>query len=244
MSIQVTALRSYLGRLALIVAACVFGSCAELEQQLKDQGELIRKLQEDQTAAQTLNSSLAYQLSMLRSDHDELSRMVGCSNSQVRDFMRSCVSRQNYVCSVQNIDQALRVMTNINHVIAYVWPDNPALVLQRVGQLKEILRQHTRLSTSRLLVVAAPAGTSAVDTSRAEQIARSLRNQVVADIYPATHPEKPALPTLPPLLLGCNERDELLRRYRQVLPNRDLEVSGEPKANQRRIVLWFFLVDC
>jgi len=226
------------------MTACVLGSCAELEQQVKEQGAYIKKIQEDMIAAQTLNSAIAYQMNMLRSDHDELSRMVGCSNSQVRDFMRSCVSRHNFVCSVQNIDQALRVMTNINHVIAYVWPDNPALVLERVGQLKEILRRHTRLSTSRLLVVAAPAGTSAIDTSRAEQIARSLRNQIVTDIYPATHPEKPALPTLPPLLLGCNERDELLRRYRQVLPNRDTEVSGEPKVNQRRIVLWFFLVDC
>ena len=244
MSIQVAAIRRFLSRLLLPVTACVLGSCAELEQQVKEQAAYIKKIQEDMIAAQTLNSAIAYQMNMLRSDHDELSRLVGCSNTQIRDFMRSCVSRHNFVCSVQNIDQALRVMTNINHVIAYVWPDSPALVLERIGQIKEVLRRHTRLSTSRLLVVAAPAGTSSIDTSRAEQIARSLRNQIVTDIYPATHPEKPTLPTLPPLLLGCNERDELLRRYRQMLPNRDTEVIGEPKSNQRRIVLWFFIVDC
>lgn len=216
----------------------LLGSCAEYDQLIKQHEtelELLRKQ----------NSYLAGLLSALRNDHDELSRLVGCSNSQVRDFMRACVSRQNFVCSVQSVESALKVMTNVSHVMAYVLPDTvPVLALERIGQFKELVRRHTRLSTTRLLVVAAPAGTSAAETSQAEQVALKLRNQLVLDIYPQSNPDQPPLPTLPPLLLGCRERDELLRRYQQILPNRDTPVSNEPKPNQRRIVLWFFLVDC
>lgn len=135
-------------------------------------------------------------------------------------------------------------MTSLDHVIAYVWPDSPYLALERVGQLKDIIRRHNRLSTSRLLVVTAPAGPSSEDTSRAELAALKLRNSVLKDLYPSIRHDEPALATLPPLFLACNERDEILRRYRTELPNRDTEMKGEPTAKQPRIVVWFFLVDC
>lgn len=220
------------------LALLLLGSCQDYTPQLKQHDaelDLLRKR----------NAYLAEQLITLRTDHDELSRMVGCANPQVRDFMRACVSRQNFVCSVQSVETALKVMTSVSHVMAYTAPDAPpALALERIGQFKEMARRHTRLSTSRLLVVAAPAGTSAAETSQAEQVALKLRNQVVFDIYPQANPGQPPLPALPPLLLGCRERDELLRRYQQMLPNRDTPVSNEPRPNQKRIVLWFFLVDC
>lgn len=214
------------------------GSCtAELEEAVRNQATLLARQH------QALEE-LALQHKNLRFDHDELSRLVGCSNSLVRDFMRSCVSRDNYVCSSSSVDNALRAMTGIDHVIAYVWPDSPSLAIERIGQLKEIMRRHNRLSTSRLLVVTAPAGPSSEDTSRADLVALKLRNAVVKELFPAVRPGEPTLATLPPLFLACNERDQILRRYRAELPNRDAEVKGEPSAKQPRIVIWFFFVDC
>lgn len=245
MSLAVTVARpTFRGALAFLVVGTL-GSCyAELEETLRNQAMLVGKQQGHINRQQQAIEAIAEQYNTLRFDHDELSRMVGCSNPQVRDFMRSCVSRQNFVCSSNSVDKALKAMTSIDHVIAYVWPDSPTLALERVGQLKDIIRRHNRLSTSRLLVVTAPAGPGSDDTSRADLVARKLRNAVVQELYSAVRPGEPPLATLPPLFLACNERDEILRRYRTELPNRDSEVKGEPGAKQPRIVLWYFLVDC
>lgn len=235
---MLVALKPFVRGLAFGLSFLAMGSCVDLEPKLKEMEAQIDQLRNS-------NANLAGQVTTLRNDHDELSRLVGCANPQVRDFMRACVSRHNFVCSVQSVESALRVMTSIPHIMAYVWPDGPpALALERVGQFKELMRKHTRLSTTRLLVVAAPAGTTATETSQAEQVALRIRNQVINELYPQSNPGQAPLPTLPPLLLGCRERDELLRRYQQILPNRDTPFANEPKPNQKRIVLWFFLVDC
>ena len=80
-----------------------------------------------------------------------------------------------------------------------MWPDSPYLAPERVGQLKDIIRRHNRLSTSRLLVVTA--------IRRAEQRGHEPRGAccaeaaepVLKDLYPSIRHDEPALATLLPL---------------------------------------------
>jgi hypothetical protein len=178
----------------------------------------------------------------LRTEHEELVRQVGCPNPAIRDFMRACATHSNFECAPQDVENTLKVMASFEHVLSYVKPVANALTLERVGQIKNLLRTHPRMSTTRLLVIAMPPGPSAADTVQAEQLARALRNQIVQGLYPVVHPNEQQLPALPPLLLGCNQREEILRRYR--MTSRDRQLPGEPGDKERRILLWTFIVNC
>lgn len=224
-------------RAAVWLPFLLMGSCTYIEQ-IERHEKTIEELQRKQ---QALNDAL---LSMRR-EHDELARQVGCPNPTVREFMRACATHSNFECAPQEIENTMKLLANTTHVLAFVRPDETGtLTIERVGQIKALLRSHARLSTTRVLVVAMPAGPTAEDTVKAEAIARGWRNQIVQSLYPAVRPTEAPLPALPPLTLGCNQREEILRRYKLAQPGRDKPLPGEPGDRERRILLWFFLVDC
>lgn len=221
-------------------ATLLLGSCADLEVLRAKVDELEQRL----TVREQSDGNQGAQLGFLRSDIDELSRLVGCQNAEVRNFMRSCVTRDSRVCTPTSVDAALKAMTTVEHVMAYQRVSGDFdFAQERLGRLKKYVREHHRLSTTRLLVVAAPAGTLGADSQLAEYVATKLRDRVAA-LYQEEHKDQSPLRVLPPLQLACKERDELMHRYQQALPNRDTPVLGEPTGKDKRIVLWFFLVDC
>lgn len=219
----------FVGCLCLLLS-----SCAHLE--------LLEKIQREAEITNKKLADLSDTLFELRAEHEELVRQVGCPNPTIRDFMRACATHNNFECSPQDVENTLRLMASFEHVMSYVRPENNTIALERVGQIKSLLRAHSRMSTTRVLVIAMAASPSAADTVQAETVARALRNQIVTGLYPAVHPGEKPLPTLPPLLLGCNQRDEILRRYRQT--PRDRQLPGEPGDKERRILLWAFVVNC
>lgn len=219
----------WLGSLLLLLTSCA--PPAQLEQLQRDVTLLHQKL-----------TGVSDLVLALRGEHEELVRQVGCPNPTIRDFMRACATHSNFECSPQDVENTLKLMASFEHVLSYVRPDSRAIALERVGQIKNLLRAHSRMSTTRVLVIAMAAGPSAADTVQAEGIARALRNQIVTGLYPAVHQNEAPLQTLPPLLLSCNQREEVLRRYRQT--GRDRQLPGEPGDKDRRILLWTFIVNC
>ncbi len=228
--------------LCLPLLGILLGSCMEFEQY---------RLELDRMSAQisllkTENSKLSDDQKKMHNDLEQVSRMAGCPNPVVREFMRACSSGSGTECSPQMAEHAIMLMaSNPDHVMAAVRPQqSAALSAVKVGYIKTLLRQHVRAPTTRLLVVAMPAGRDAKDTEMAESVARRLRNWTVETLYPSVHAGEEPLPALPPVFLSCAQKEEILRRYLKANPQRDVPVPGEPGLSERRILLWFFLVDC
>lgn len=174
----------------------------------------------------------------LRIAQEELQRQVGCPSPLVREFMKACVSERNTSCDVQDSATAILDMISWPHVIFYIRPsaDNPFSAV-RIGQLKKLLSMHTVLSTTRLLIVALPASSSALDTEQAETTARKLRKLIIGELYPMMKPSLTQISSLPPIVLNSVQRSEILRKETKPLP-------FEPLENQKSLVLWAFMVDC
>ncbi len=187
-------------------------------------------------------SVLAERVEALGTQLKDLVSHVYCPNENVRRFVQSCPRNAGLECSKEAIEDVLKVMSSFDHVMLYYRPGQVASDLGplRRERVKRLVSDHKWTVNTQLLVVSLPMNERSF--GEAQRLGSEVHKYLRQEVIPQARTDVAIPKLLGPYEIGCSSRQEILRRYEKIYG--DKPFPGEPLPNEKRTVVWAFLVDC
>ena len=195
------------------------------------------------TEVQSDVRKLRNDLGALRSDHERLLIELSCKNQEVVDFLRECKDLlrggESATCNKLNVEQALRAMTKVGHVLARLPPGRQLLEPSKPKQaaLRKLVGPSVMKSISEVLVVTKPQSDSIEDGNEADRLGNLMKR------YLTQKYSVPSTRLFGPLRISCDSKAQMLDYYANKNPE-DRPDFDEPRKNAPQIGIWVFRLDC
>lgn len=182
-------------------------------------------------------------LGSLRSDHERLLIELSCKNQEVVDFLRECKDLlrggESATCNRLNVEQTMRAMTKVGHVLARLPPGRQTLEPSKAKQaaLRKLVGPGVMKSISEVLVVTKPQSDSVEHGNEADLLGRRMK-QYLNEKYGV-----PGNRLFGPLRISCGSKAQMLDHYANQNPE-DRPDFDEPRKNAPQVGIWVFRLDC
>jgi len=186
---------------------------------------------------------LRNEVGALRSDHERLLIELSCKNQEVLDFLRECKDLlrggDSATCNRLNVEQAMRSMTKVNHVLARIHPGQQQIRPSRDKEkaLRKLVGQNSLKSISEVLIVTKPVSDRVEHGNEADAMGRRMKQYLNSQFG------VPADRLFGPLRISCRDRAQMLDYYANQNPE-DRPDFDEPRKNAPQVGIWVFRLDC